>query len=99
MDRHHDGPIPAYLYGYTWVSFRLEVVSWRLRATCRAARVAYPVVGWMLLDCCRRRSGYYRAATRRRELALPFGRGPEERIKYFQCAITGVVTLLSLIHI
>ena len=39
------------LLGYTWVSFGLEVVRWRIRATCRAARVAYAVVGWMLLGC------------------------------------------------
>ena len=37
-----------------------------------------------------RRSGYYRAAERRRELGLPFGRGSEEWIKYLQCVTAAV---------
>ncbi len=40
----------CFKFGCTWVSFRLEAVSWRLWATCRAARVAYIVVGQMLLS-------------------------------------------------
>ena len=36
-----------------------------------------------------RRSGYYRAAERRRELGLPFGRGSEEWIKHLQCVTAG----------
>ena len=37
------------MFGYTWVSFGLKVVSWRRWATGRTARVAYVVVGSMLL--------------------------------------------------
>ena len=37
------------LFGYTWVSFRLEVVGWLLLAIFRAASAAYTVVNWMLL--------------------------------------------------
>ena len=39
------------LFGYNWVSFGLEVVSWLLLAIFRAARAAYTVVNWMLLGC------------------------------------------------
>ena len=37
------------LFGYTWVSFGLEVVGWLLLAIFRAASAAYTVVNWMLL--------------------------------------------------
>ena len=40
-----------YLFGYTWVSFGLEVVSWLLPAMFRAARAAHTVVYWVLLGC------------------------------------------------
>ena len=39
------------LFGYTWVSFGLEVVSWLLLAIFRAARAAYTIVSGMLLGC------------------------------------------------
>ena len=37
------------LFGYTCVSFGLEVVSWLFLAIFGAARAAYTVVNWMLL--------------------------------------------------
>ena len=37
------------LFGYTLVSFGLEVLSWLLLAIFRAARAAYTVVNLMLL--------------------------------------------------
>ena len=39
------------MFGYTWVSFGLEVGSWLLLAIIRAARAAYTIVNWMLLGC------------------------------------------------
>ena len=39
------------VFGYTWVSFGLEVASWLPRAIFRAARAAHTVVNWVLLGC------------------------------------------------
>ena len=39
------------MFGYTWVSFGLEEVSWLLLVIFRAARAACTVVIWMLLGC------------------------------------------------
>ena len=66
-------------------------MSWLLLAIFRAARAAYTVVNWMSRAAWMswRRSEYYRAAERRRELGLPFGRGSEEWIKYLQCVTAG----------
>ena len=66
-------------------------------AGCSIAEMFDPSCCSLRLHCCQldaawmswRRSGYYRAAERRRELGLPFGRGSEEWIKYLQCVTAG----------